>query len=183
MKTLMVGDAKVELIRGDITKVAADAIVNAANRALRGGGGVDGAIHRAGGPSILEECRKLGGCPTGDAKVTGAGRLPARYVIHTVGPIWCGGDRGEQKLLASAYRSSLARAEELGLRSIAFPSISTGAYRYPIDKAARVALSTVIQHLSAGSGVKWVIFVLFSESDLSVYEATLEELASPSYQM
>jgi O-acetyl-ADP-ribose deacetylase (regulator of RNase III) len=179
VRKVMIGDATIDLINGDITRVATDAIVNAANQTLLGGGGVDGAIHRAGGPAILEECRKLGGCPTGEAKVTGAGRLPARYVIHTVGPVWHGGDRGEQELLVSAYKNSLARAEELGLRSVAFPSISTGAYRYPIEKAARVALDTVIQHLRAGSGVKQVIFVLFSERDLSVYELALAELAGP----
>lgn len=177
MKTLTVGKATVELMTGDITDVVADAIVNAANRSLLGGGGVDGAIHRAGGPSILEECRKLGGCETGEAKVTGAGRLPARYVIHTVGPVWSGGDQGEPELLASAYRSSLARADELGLHTVAFPSISTGAYRYPMDKAARVALTTVVKHLSAGSGLERVIFVLFDERALSVYEAALTEVA------
>jgi len=177
VKTLTVGKATIELRQGDITQTAADAIVNAANESLLGGGGVDGAIHRAGGPTILEECRRLGGCPTGQAKVTGAGRLPARYVIHAVGPVWRGGQRGEPELLRSAYSSSLARAEELGLRSVAFPSISTGAYGYPVEQAARVALGAVLDHLRAGSGLERVIFVLFDERAFSTYEAALDELA------
>ena len=177
MKTLAVGKATIELSQGDITKVAADAIVNAANQTLLGGGGVDGAIHRAGGPSILEECRRLGGCPTGQAKVTGAGRLPARYVIHAVGPVWRGGQHGEAELLASAYRSSLARAEELGLKSVVFPSISTGAYGYPVEQAARVALGTVRDHLASGSALERVLFALFDDRTLAAYEAALVELA------
>ena len=180
MKALKVNGATIELVEGDITKVAADAIVNAANQTLLGGGGVDGAIHRAGGPSILEECRKLGGCPTGGAKVTGAGRLPARHVIHAVGPVWRGGSRGEPEMLASAYKASLTRAEELDLRSIAFPSISTGAYGYPMDQAARVALTTVVEHLRAGSKLERVVFVLFGHPALEVYEAALTGLAGPS---
>lgn len=178
MKTITVAGATIELMEGDITEVSADAIVNAANQTLLGGGGVDGAIHRAGGPSILEECRGLGGCRTGEAKVTGAGRLPARYVIHAVGPVWHGGNRGEPELLASAYRASLARAEELGLHSIAFPSISTGAYGYPMEQAAGLALATVIEHLRAGSQLERVIFVLFGQKALAVYEAALDELAA-----
>lgn len=176
MRQVAVGAATIELVQGDITTVAADAIVNAANSSLRGGGGVDGAIHRAGGPSILAECRRLGGCPTGEAKVTGGGRLPARYVIHAVGPIWRGGTGGEAELLASAYRSSLARADELSLRSIAFPSISTGAYGYPVDQAARVALETVRRLLASGGSVEKVSFVLFDARTLAAYESALTEL-------
>lgn len=169
-----IGAAAIELMRGDITTVAVDAIVNAANTSLLGGGGVDGAIHRKGGPAILEECRKIGGCKTGKAVITTGGNLPARYVIHTVGPVWNGEGRGEPELLASAYRSSLRLAEEYGLASIAFPSISTGAYRYPIDLAAVVALAAVAAHLRGGSPkLKRVLFVLFSDADVQVYQHAL----------
>jgi O-acetyl-ADP-ribose deacetylase (regulator of RNase III) len=169
--------ARIELIAGDITHQATDAIVNAANTTLLGGGGVDGAIHRAGGPAILEECRRLGGCPTGDARITTAGRLPARFVIHTVGPVYRDGAHGEPELLASAYRRSLEVAVEHGLRSVAFPSISTGAYRYPIADAARVALATVSDFLNAEPGrLDLVRFVLFSTRDLDVYRDALGTL-------
>ncbi|MGH7805237.1 MAG: O-acetyl-ADP-ribose deacetylase, partial [Candidatus Binatia bacterium] len=152
------------------TQQQVDAIVNAANESLLGGGGVDGAIHRAGGPAILEECRKIGGCATGDAVVTTGGRLAARHVIHTVGPVWSGGQRGEPELLASSYRRSLAVAAEAGLRSVAFPSISTGAYRFPIATAARIALETVREFLAGGvSSVEEVRFVLFTDNDLEHY--------------
>ncbi len=170
-----VGEATIELLRGDITTVQVDAIVNAANTSLLGGGGVDGAIHRKGGPAILEECRRIGGCKTGDAVITTGGNLPARHVIHTVGPVWNGGYRREPELLASAYRNSLRMAEENNLTSIAFPSISTGAYRYPIEAAARIALDAVIAHLRGGSSLRRVLFVLFSDADLAVYQRTLPQ--------
>ena len=140
MRQATIGKTTLRLVEGDITRQPADAIVNAANEALSGGGGVDGAIHRVGGPTIMEECRKLGHCPTGQAVVTAAGRLPARYVMHTVGPVWRGGRQGEENLLASAYASCLVKAAELGLKSIVFPSLSTGAYGYPLRDAARVAM-------------------------------------------
>jgi O-acetyl-ADP-ribose deacetylase len=171
----------VELVRGDITHQDTDAIVNAANTTLLGGGGVDGAIHRAGGPGILAECRRLGGCATGDAKITGAGRLRARWVIHAVGPVYRDGRHGEPERLASAYRRSLEVGVGEGARSIAFPSISTGAYRFPVGDAARVALETVVGFLAERPGtVDLVRFVLFSEPDLFVYRAVLEELPDPA---
>jgi len=166
--------SRVELVRGDITQQDTEAIVNAANTSLLGGGGVDGAIHRAGGPAILEECRRLGGCATGDAKITGGGRLRARFVIHTVGPVYGGGTRREAELLASAYRRSLEVAVANGIRSLAFPSISTGAYRFPIGEAATIALRTVTAFLAAHpEELDLVRFVLFSEADLAVYEQAL----------
>jgi O-acetyl-ADP-ribose deacetylase (regulator of RNase III) len=168
--------ARIELAQGDITKQAVDAIVNAANSGLRGGGGVDGAIHRAGGPSIMEECRRIGGCPTGSAVLTTGGSLPARHVIHAVGPVWSGGNRGEDKLLASAYRSSLQAAVGHALRSVALPSISTGAYGYPVEKAARVALGAVADFLRESPGrLDLIRFVLFSERDYEVYAEALGE--------
>jgi O-acetyl-ADP-ribose deacetylase (regulator of RNase III) len=174
----MAGSTRLELVRGDITQQDTGAIVNAANSGLLGGGGVDGAIHRAGGPSILEECRRLGGCPTGDARLTGAGNLKARYVIHAVGPVYRGGAHGEAELLAGAYRRSLQLGAQHGVRSVAFPSISTGAYGYPIAEAARIALATVIETVSALSDVSLVRFVLFSASDLAVYREALAEIAA-----
>ncbi len=167
---------RIELLRGDITTMAVDAIVNAANTSLLGGGGVDGAIHSKGGPAILEECRRIGRCKTGDAVITTAGRLPARYVIHTVGPVWNGGSHGEPELLASAYRNSLALAVAHEIDSLAFPSISTGAYRYPIEAAAHIALETVAAHLRAHERPRRVTFVLFSDGDLAVYRAALVEV-------
>jgi len=178
MTELPVGSARIELVRGDITEQTTDAIVNAANSSLLGGGGVDGAIHRAGGPTILAECRKLGGCATGDAKITAGGKLKARHVIHTVGPVYHGGSHGEPDLLASAYRRSLEVARENRLHSLAFPSISTGAYGYPIAAAARIALRTVRDYLRAHSDVKLVRFVLFSASDLETYSEALAEIAA-----
>jgi O-acetyl-ADP-ribose deacetylase (regulator of RNase III) len=161
----------IELVRGDITEQLVDAIVNAANSSLLGGGGVDGAIHRAGGPEILAECRLLGGCGTGDAKATTAGRLPARYVIHTVGPVWRGGTDGEPELLASCHRRSLELAAELGCRSVAFPAISTGIYGYPVELAAPVAIAAVRE--SVAPPVEQVRFVLFSEGHLAAFERAL----------
>jgi O-acetyl-ADP-ribose deacetylase (regulator of RNase III) len=160
----------IDLVRGDITRQDVDAIVNAANRTLRGGGGVDGAIHRAGGPEILRQCIALGGCDTGDAKITTGGNLKARHVIHTVGPIYNDGRGGEPELLASAYRRCLEVAGEHRIASLAFPSISTGAYGYPIAAAAQIALRTVTEHLPRHPGIALVRFVLFSESDLVVYQ-------------
>ncbi len=174
-----IGGATLELVQGDITHQDMDAIGNAANSGLRGGGGVDGAIHRAGGPAIMEECRQIGGCPTGSAVITTGGRLPARHVIHAVGPVWHGGDRGEADLLAGAYRTSLQVAAENGCRTVAFPSISTGVYGYPIAEASRVALGTVAQFLRDNPGKLDVVrFVLFTAGDLGVYEGALAELES-----
>lgn len=173
------GGRAVRLVRGDITAVATDAIVNAANSSLLGGGGVDGAIHRAGGPSILEECRRIGGCPTGEARITGAGRLPATYVIHAVGPRYRDGKHGEPELLASAYRSSLELADQHQVQTLAFPSISTGIYGYPIGDAATIALNTVVEFLARGpASVREVTFVLFSDADLAIYEAALDQVAA-----
>jgi len=169
-------DAKIRLIRGDITRIEADAIVNAANTTLLGGGGVDGAIHRAAGPQLLEECKALKGCRTGEAKMTKGYSLPARHVIHTVGPVWHGGASGEEALLESCYSKSLELAKAAGLGSIAFPSISTGAYRFPGAKAAAIALKAVKAFLKSEPGsVKDVTFVLFSDADLETYRKADEE--------
>src|SRR5262245_9659570 len=166
---------RIELVQGDITQQTLDAVVNAANTTLLGGGGVDGAIHRAGGPAILEECRRLGGCPTGEARITTGGALPARFVIHTVGPFYRDGQHGGPELLASAYRRSLEVAVEHELRSVAFPSISTGAYRFPIAEAAPIALGTVSAFLETHPGQLDVVrFVLFSAADLRAYIGALE---------
>jgi O-acetyl-ADP-ribose deacetylase (regulator of RNase III) len=174
----MSGTLRLEI--GDITRFKTDAIVNAANSGLRGGGGVDGAIHRAGGPAIMRELdairRHMGHCPTGSAVVTGAGRLRARWVIHAVGPVWSGGGRGEPERLAACYRTSLALAEERGARRIAFPSISTGAYGYPVEEAARVAIATVAAHLRRPeNAITEATFVLFDPATHEAYRRALDE--------
>ena len=166
--------SRITLHRGDITKDAeADAIVNAANSSLLGGGGVDGAIHRAAGPDLLEECRTLGGCETGDAKITGAGRLPVRHVIHAVGPVWHGGDRGEPEALASCYRRAIELAAEHGDARVAFPAISTGVYAYPLDEAARIAIDATREALDAHPEVTEARFWLFGDDAYDAFERAL----------
>jgi O-acetyl-ADP-ribose deacetylase (regulator of RNase III) len=166
---------RIALVQGDITTLEVDAIVNAANRSLLGGGGVDGAIHRAAGPGLLEECRALGGARTGEAKMTGGHRLPARHVIHAVGPVWEGGSRGEDEALASCYRNAMRLANEAALRSIAFPAISTGVYGFPIERATRIAVREVAAALAAPTSVERAVFCCFSAADRGVYERVLEE--------
>ena len=175
---LQIGDKTIELVEGDVTRQDVDAIVNAANSRLAGGGGVDGAVHRAGGPTIMQETddKYPHGCPTGTAVITGAGDLPSRYVIHTVGPVWSGGNRGECELLEGAYRSSLEMAAAHDCRSVAFPSLSTGAYRYPLDQAARIAISTAIEFFGKHKMPELVRFVLFGPGAYGAFAAALEEL-------
>jgi len=167
---------KIEIIQGDITRLEVDAIVNAANQSLLGGGGVDGAIHRAAGPELLEECRALGGCPTGEARMTAGYNLPCRYVIHTVGPVWHGGTQNEDNLLASCYRNSLLLAVEHKLRSIAFPSISTGVYRFPIERASRIALRVILDFIASEEAAPRVVVTCFSEEDLATYREAYDAL-------
>ena len=177
-----IGDARLELVQGDITEQDVDAIVNAANSGRSGGGGVDGAIHRAGGPRIMEECREIGGCPTGEARITSGGDLMAHYVIHAVGPVYEDGVSGEDRLLASAYRDSLRLAVENDLRSIAFPSLSTGAYRYPLSDASLIALETVSEFLKTGQhNLELVRLVLFDRRTYDEFERALGQL-SPEHE-
>ena len=169
-------DCQISIVLDDITKIKVDSIVNAANNTLLGGGGVDGAIHRAGGKRILEQCKKVGGCPTGEARITTAGNLPSNYIIHTVGPKYIDGKTGEEKLLYSAYYNSLTLAKEYGINSIAFPSISTGVYGYPIDKAAVVAVKSCMDFIDNESVTISIQFVLFREKDFQIYENYLNEI-------
>ncbi len=177
MREWALGTSRIELLQGDVTHQDTDAIVNAANTTLLGGGGVDGAIHRAGGPAILEECRRLGGCATGDAKITGGGRLKARYVVHAVGPVYRGGRHDEPALLARAYGRSLEVAAAHGATSVAFPSISTGAYGFPVAAAAQIALQAVAESVRRYPSITLVRFVLFSADDLQTYAAALADVA------
>ncbi|MFC1535074.1 O-acetyl-ADP-ribose deacetylase [Thermodesulfobacteriota bacterium] len=167
---------RVQIVEGDITKQEVDAIVNAANTSLLGGGGVDGAIHKAAGPELLEETRKIGGCPTGEARSSNGYRLPARWVIHTVGPVWQGGNRNEEELLSNCYKNSFRVAQELGAKSIAFPSISTGAYRFPLEKATEIALEETRKVLETDENLRKVVFVCFGEKALKTYQDVYERI-------
>ena len=169
-------DPRIEIKEGDITKEPVDAVVNAANTSLLGGGGVDGAIHRAAGPQLLEETRKIGGCPTGEARASKGYRLPARWVIHTVGPIWTGGTKNEDDLLASCYRNSLKVARDLGVKTIAFPSISTGAYGYPLDRATEIALKETKKFLDTDKEIRKVVFVCFGPKALNIYKEVTKKV-------
>ena len=167
---------RIEVVEGDITKQQVDAIVNAANTTLLGGGGVDGAIHRAAGPELLEECRRLGGCPTGQARITKGYRLPSKRVIHTVGPVWRDGHRGEDELLAGCYRSSLALAEQHGVKTIAFPSISTGAYGFPMERAAKIAVTEIKKILERKSSIEKVLLVCFGKGAFEIHLQAVREV-------
>jgi len=169
---------KIEIVQGDITKQKVDAIVNAANNSLLGGGGVDGAIHRAAGPDLLRETRTLGGCPTGEARVSKGYRLPAKWVIHTVGPIWQGGNSNEEELLASCYRNCFKAATDLGIKTIAFPSISTGAYGFPLKRAAKIALRETATFLETNQDLEKIVFVCFGKEVFDVYNQTLQDVIS-----
>jgi len=170
---------RISIVESDITKLDVDAIVNAANESLLGGGGVDGAIHRAAGPKLLEECRTLGRCPTGEAKITRGYKLPARHVIHTVGPVWHGGKHNEEELLARCYRNSLTLAEKHGLRSIAIPAISTGVYGFPVDRAAKIAVREVRTFLEKNQTIDKVLLVCFGEGAYRCFQQALKELENP----
>lgn len=163
----------IQVVQGDITTVAADAVVNAANTTLMGGGGVDGAIHRAAGPALYAACEKFGGCPTGEARITSGFNLPAKYIIHTPGPVWHGGDHGEAQLLANSYRNSLKLADEYGCRTVAFPSISTGVYSFPLDRAAQIAVRTIREFLRSASRVEEVTMVCFDPTTARAYQAAV----------
>jgi O-acetyl-ADP-ribose deacetylase (regulator of RNase III) len=176
LATRQIGEARLEVIVADITSLSVDAIVNAANSSLLGGGGVDGAIHRAAGPELLDECRSLGGCETGGAKITRGYRLPARHVIHAVGPVWQGGDRGEDELLASCYRRAIELCGLHTLTSVAFPAISTGVYRFPADRAAVIAVSTTVDALPAVPSLARVIFCCFSHDGARLHEQAMTRL-------
>lgn len=171
---------KIKIVKADITKLEVDAIVNAANNSLLGGGGVDGAIHRAAGPELIKETRKIGGCPTGEVRVSNGYLLPARWVIHTVGPVWKGGGHNEERLLADCYRNSLAAAVEKGVKTIAFPAISTGVYGFPLEKATEIAITETIRFLKNDEHLDQVIFVCFSEKALNVYQETLSRTSLKS---
>ena len=179
MAARQIGTARLEVIVADITSLSVDAIVNAANTSLLGGGGVDGAIHRAAGAGLLAECRTLHGCATGDAKITKGYRLPARHVIHAVGPVWNGGNRGEDEALASCYRRAIELCQTHSLASIAFPAISTGVYRFPADRAARIAVSTVVEVLAGAPVVERVIFCCFSNESAALHAQAMAEFGSP----
>jgi O-acetyl-ADP-ribose deacetylase (regulator of RNase III) len=183
---IIINQARLTITQGDITKMDTDAIVNAANSTLMGGGGVDGAIHRAGGPAILEECKDVvarqGQLPNGQAVITTGSKMKTRHVIHTVGPIWRGGDQREPELLASAYRESLGLAAANNLSSVAFPSISTGVYRYPVDEAARIALKTVAEFLQQSTSVREVVFVLFNDEAYQAYNGAMQEITRAQNQ-
>ncbi len=179
MGARQIGSARLEVIVADITSLSVDAIVNAANTSLLGGGGVDGAIHRAAGPELLAECRRLHGCKTGDAKITRGYRLPARHVIHAVGPVWHGGSQGEEEALASCYRRAIELCQTHGLASIAFPAISTGVYRFPADRAADIAVSTTVDALVAAPAVSRIIFCCFSNDSAALHEQALAGYGSP----
>ena len=167
---------RVQIVEGDITKQQVDAIVNAANTSLLGGGGVDGAIHRAAGPELLEETKKMGGCPTGEARVSKGYHLPAKWVIHTVGPVWKGGNKNEENLLANCYKNSLQAAQDLGIKTIAFPSISTGAYGFPLERATEIALKETKNFLETNTTLNRVVFVCFGEKALNTYRETCKRV-------
>ena len=169
--------SKIEVLKVDITTLAVDAIVNAANTSLLGGGGVDGAIHRAAGPELFDECYQIGGCPTGEARLTKAYRLPAKFVIHTVGPVWSGGERGEPELLADCYRSVFGIAREKGIRSLAFPAISCGIYRFPVDRAVKIAVAETVAELVSSDAVQKVIFACFGDEIYNAYRREVDKLS------